>query len=463
MIRPRFALLFLLGLASTLAAQEPPHLSMRLNVTIESGRLASRACLSRLPELHRYEFVLHRGLNIKSIQNGAGTLLRYTGDFGGRFIGEGVRYTVVDSVAPTDSLCVEYVGAFPVYAVDRGDFSIGDNKGRIAFNGRTVRASEQSKWYPILYDSTHGTRAHEAVTYRASVVCTDCRDIYLNGDQPKAGPEAEFRSDRPVPMLLFAGDFHTDRLPGLTVINATPHELSPRSLELLAGVVDSVRVYYETWLDAPYGAPLVFVQHTITENNPERHWGFVTYPTIAFSNEGFAAFVDASAGVVAPLLWPYLGHEIAHYYFGTIVRGRGPYSWFLVESLAEYLGLRIVRHYQGDSEFRDRIATYAEHALADTTSVPFHLITAADQIHERYRYEYAPLLLVALEDAAGDEAMRGLIRSILRQPDRPWDYQAFREAALAAGVSQTTWQDFEARCVHPPIASGCLSEYVGPE
>lgn len=463
MIPLRFAFVFLLGLASTLAAQEPPHLSMRLNVTIGSGRLASRACLSRLPATHRYEFILHRGLNIKSVRNSAGTLLRYTGDVEGRFVGEGVRYTVIDSVAPTDSLCIEYVGAFPVYAVDRGDFSIGDNKGRIAFNGRTVRASEQSKWYPILYDSTRGTRANQAVTYRASVVCSDCRDIYLNGDQPKAGPEADFRSDRPVLMLLFAGDFHTERLRNLTVINATRYELSPRTLELLAGVVDSIRVYYESWLDVPYGAPLVFIQHTITENNPGRHWGFVTYPTIAFSNKGFAAFVDDSTGVVVPLVWPYLGHEMAHYYFGGVVTGRGPYSWFLVESLAEYLGLRVVRHFQGESAFQARIATYAEHALADTASLPFHLITSADQIHERYRYEYAPLLLVALEEAAGDEAMRRLVRSILRQPDRPWDYPTLREAALAAGVSLATWQDFEARCVHPPIASGCLSKYVRPE
>jgi len=449
-----------LGFCSILAAQEPLHLTLRVDVTLERGSLASRACLSQLPPSSRYAFILHRGLNIKSIRDGAGTLRRYAGYEGGTFIGEGVLYTVLDTIAPGDSLCVEYVGAFPVYAVERGDFSTPDYKGFIAFNGRTVRAAEQSKWYPILYDSTRGTRAFESVTYDAVVRCSDCRGIYLNGDEPKAGPEAEFRSDLPVPLLLFAGEFRTERLGSLIVINATPHDLSRRGAEMLAGVVDSIRGYYESWLGIPYGPRLVFLQHTITENNPRRHWGFVTYPTVAFSNEGFAAFVDDAGGSVSPFLWPYLGHEMAHYYFGTLLKGRGPYFWLLVESLAEYLSLQIVRHFQGDSAFRARIAPYAGHAVTDTVSVRFDEIAAAGQIHDRYRYEYGPLLMVALDEAVGTDAMRELLASLLRQPDRLWDYASIRDAALAAGVTPDIWQRFEVSCIRPSFESGCLSRYL---
>lgn len=450
----------LLSLGTTLTAQDPPHLSLRLDITMATGSLASRACLTRLPTMHRYELILHRGLNIKSIRTGAGRLRRYAGYESGRFVGEGVVYTVRDSIAPSDSLCVEYVGAFPVYDVSRGDFSIPDYKGFIAFNGRTVRAAEQAKWYPILYDSLRGARAYEAVTYTASVRCTDCTHIYLNGDEPKAGPQAEFRSDTPVAMLLFAGDFLTERRPGLVVINGTPHTITRRTMERLAGVVDSVRRFYEQWLGIPYGERLVFLQHTITENNPRRHWGFVTFPTIAFSNDGIAAFVNDTTGAVVPFVWGYLGHEMAHYYFGTVVKPHGPYLWFLGESLAEYLALHTVRRFQGDSAFGARIARFARNAMADSTSVPFHRITAAGQLHDRYRYEYGPLLLVALEEAAGAEPMRKLLASILRQPDRTWDYPAIRDAALAAGVSQDAWRRFETTCVEPPFATGCLSRYA---
>jgi hypothetical protein len=459
----RCSCLFLFGLATTVPAQNPPHLALQLDVTIASGGIAARACLSRLPARSRHQFILHRGLNVKSVRDSSGDPLRYTGHVGGRFIGEGIVYTVVDSVAPGGLLCVEYVGAFPVYAVDRGDYSTdNDHKGAIAFNGRTVRAAEQSKWYPIPYDSARGTGSY-VMTYRATVRCADCRAIYLNGDGPKPGPSADFASERPVPMLVFAGDFETESLPGLTFINATPHAISRRAVEILAGVVDSVRGYHEQLLGTPYGPDVVFLQHTITEDNPGRHWGFVTFPTIAFSNRGFSVFVDDTAGAFAPMLWPYLGHEMAHYYFGTLVRGSGPYFWFLIESLAEYVGLLTVRRFQGDAAFLARIRPYAQHARSDTTSVPFDRITSAEQMHDRYRYEYGPLLMVALEEAAGDGAVRGLLQSILREPHRDWDYATIRAAVLEAGVPLATWQQFESRCIRPSFATGCIAEYATRE
>ena len=99
------------------------------------------------------------------------------------------------------------------------------------------------------------------------------------------------------------------------------------------------------------------------------------------------------------------------------------------------------------------------HASADTTSVPFDRIASAGQIHARYRYEYAPLLMVALEEFIGTDAMRLLLAALLREPDRAWDYAMMRETALAIGVSAARWEEFHARCVQPAFARGCLSIY----
>jgi hypothetical protein len=71
--------------------------------------------------------------------------------------------------------------------------------------------------------------------------------------------------------------------------------------------------------------------------------------------------------------------------------------------------------------------------------------------------------MVALEEAIGRAAMRDILTSILRQPTRNWDYPAIRDAALAAGVTDDTWRQFETRCVLPPFANGCLSGYVSRE
>jgi hypothetical protein len=43
-----------------------------------------------------------------------------------------------------------------------------DFKGIIAFNGKTLRAAEQSKWYPVLYDAAND-RLIEAYTYSITV------------------------------------------------------------------------------------------------------------------------------------------------------------------------------------------------------------------------------------------------------------------------------------------------------
>ena len=459
----RTACILLLCLPAATAAQSQPHVTLELAVGLTQGTLISNACVSRLPPMRRYEFILHRGLNIRSIRDETGKMLRYEGYEGGRFVGEGVVYTVVDSVASAGSLCVEYMGAFPVYAVESGDFNTHDYKGFIAFNGRTVRAAEQSKWYPILYDSVRGTRAYEAVTYQATVQCSECARIYLNGDAPRDGSTAEFASSRPVQLLLFAGDFTVDRLPGLTVLNATQYDVPRQSVERLAAVVDSIRGFYEQWLGIPYGQPLVFLQHTIIENSPKRRWGFVTYPTIALSNDGVAAFVDADHGAVASFVWPYLGHEMAHYYFGTLNTGQGPYFWFLVESLAEYLALQTVRQFQGDSAFDARLAEYSRNASTDTLSVPFDQISRPEQIHDRYRYQYGPLLMVALEERVGIDAMRGLLGAMVQRPEQVWDYVAIRNTMIDAGVSAAAWQEFEESCIRPAFADGCLARYTNAQ
>jgi hypothetical protein len=438
------------------AAQSTPHLSMTLRVERRAGVLDARACLSRLPAGARANFLLHRGLNVRSVRDGSGRRLRLAGDYNAHLVGEGVAYTLRDSVTAGDSLCVEYGGAFPVYLLERDDFGDGDYKGRIAFTARTVRAAEQAKWYPIPYDSTVGPNAHQSVTFRADVRCDDCRDIYLNGDEPKSGPRATFASATPVPMLMFAGEFETARLPGLIVVNGTEFALDRRALERLAGATNEIRTFYESWLRVPYGAPLVFIQHTLTEDSPRRRWGFASYPTIAFSNDGVAAFVD-SAGTVAPFAWGYLGHEMGHYYFGTKLVPHGPYRWFLLESTAEYLSLQAIRHFEGDSAFRARISGFARAAAADTSSRTFDRIERAEQVHERYRYELGPLLLVALEERVGVEPMRRLLARLVEERGRGWDYGSLREAVLASGVTQEAWQRFEVECVRPRFADGCLA------
>ena len=411
------------------------------------------ACLTNRPAARRATFILNAGFNVRIMHRGDRKPLRYAlrdDNIRGATVGEGLIYVARDSIRPDEPLCVEYLGAFPVYAVDSGAFAFTDSKGFIAFNGRTLRAAEQTKWYPIPYDSAAGPQAYEAMTYDIDVRCDDCRGIYLNGSTPQAGPWARFRSAVPVSLLLFAGEITWSSVGSTVAINSP---LPDRSLRTISTMVDSIGGYYARFIGIPYGQPIVFLTHRIIENNPRRRWGFVTYPTAAFSGDGLAALLGDD-GSIAPFAWGYLGHEMAHYYFGTLAHPTG-LLWGLTEAFAEYLGLKVVRRELGDSAFRERIAPYLAHWAQDSTSIPLDSVVSASEISGQYLYELGPVALLTLETLVGERTMGGFLRTMVSQPNPRWDYTLMRDTALRSGVSTAAWSQFEDRCVRRTARTRC--------
>jgi hypothetical protein len=440
---------------AALTAQQaaPTHLAGSIEVSRVTGIMRVAACLTNRPPTRRAALILNAGFNVRIMHRGDGKPLRYVlrdDNVKSTTIGEGLIYTVRDSIGPDKPLCVEYVGGFPVFAIDSGAFAFTDYKGFIAFNGRTVRAAEQTKWYPIPYDSTLGPRAFEAVTYDLDVRCDDCRGIYVNGSAPQRGPRATFRSTDPVSLLLFAGEI-TWTTVGFTVVINNP--LPERAVRTISTMVDSIGAYYARFIGVPYGKPIVFLTHRIIENNPRRRWGFVTYPTIAFSGDGLAGLLTDD-GQIAPFAWGYMGHEMAHYYFGTLSHPAGPLNG-LTESFAEYLALKLVRRQLGDSAFKERIRPYLADWMQDSTSAPLDSVVSATEVSERYLYEFGPIALLTLDAMVGERTMSAFLRALVSQPSPRWDYAALRAAALKSGVSLGTWTQFEEQCVHREARVSC--------
>ena len=140
------------------------------------------------------------------------------------------------------------------------------------------------------------------MTYDLDVRCDDCRGIYVNGSVPQSGPRARFRSTDPVSLLLFAGEITWSTVGSTVVINSP---LPERSVRTISTMVDSIGAYFARFIGLAYGKPIVFLTHSIIENNPRRRWGFVTYPTIAFSgvrrNDGVVKLPSVREGrVVIP-------------------------------------------------------------------------------------------------------------------------------------------------------------------
>ena len=190
---------------------------------------------------------------------------------------------------------------------------------------------------------------------------------------------------------------------------------------------------------------------------------FATWPTLAFDGViGFDSFVKTEHGqpVLDDVFWHTLAHEMAHYYFGTLLRPQGDYSWFYTESTAEYLALKAVQRLRGRQAFARRVKSYYGDVLQDPSVVALDQVTAHTPSSDSWYY-YWPLLLLSLEQEVGEDRMQRVMSQMVRAPAVTGrDYAFLRQAAMDAGASQSAWDRFEQDCVRRPPAQGCLKQLV---
>lgn len=436
------------------AAAQTVHVTGDVALRPELGWLRGNLCLSGLPEMDTVTFVLNRGLDIGVVRDGSGTALPFEGFYDGEWLGEGLLYDVpAPESGSIGTLCVEYAGAVPVYD---GNPVIDDWKGRIVANRGTLRATEQAKWYPILYDRAAGSQ-ETMVTYALDVECASCTRLYLNGAPPAAAPHARFASDVPRPLLLFAGDFEQHEEAGLMFLGGA---VTADAAAAFRTDVDAISSAFAEFLDVPYeGSPVFLTFLSIAQRRtPGRSsWAFVTWPTVAF--DGAIDFASVLEGGRLPAwLRRTLGHELGHYYFGTVLRPTGALHWFYLESMAEYLALRRIREADGPEAFSARVDDLRTGALRAGDVVPLSRVTRPTQIGDSYRYQLAPLWLVSLEDRTDGATMGRLLHDILTAPaGRQRDWAFFLRAAADAGVPEATLNAWVSECVEAPVAEGCIA------
>ena len=147
---PRLSLAILLFVLFPLFLNaQNPTLKGKVTINMKEGLIGANLKLSGLPKLDTgFRILLNSGLNMKFITDTSG-VVRYNSSWAD----DALKYRIHNGksyIPLPDGLGVNYVGAFPVYTDTLNFF---DYKGVIAFNGKTMRASEQSKWYPVIYDT----------------------------------------------------------------------------------------------------------------------------------------------------------------------------------------------------------------------------------------------------------------------------------------------------------------------
>lgn len=418
-----------------------PHLTGNVHISMNTGQISCDFVLSKIPNLGKdYQILLNKGFNIKSIKDSTNITLEYDGFYNGKMKGEGLVYVpqVKDStLVNPKKLHITYTGAFPIY---KDTLNFIDFKGLIAFNGKTLRAADQSKWYPVIYD-VKADKLIEQLTYNITITCDHAETIFVNGDLPKPGPKAIFKSDIPIAPLLFIGNYKTQQTKNAIFLNTN---MNKKQLEIFEENIAEIKGYYQKILGIKYDKKNIFIEHQQVEKyNKGRSWGFVTFPVIAFAGLDLGSLVDEKNNRLKDTAdYPFIAHEIAHYYFGNVLQPNSKLMWFFLESTAEYLSVKASEAKFG-KEFSANYYAKTTKALKNYKAIPLSTIQDMSKINSTYRYNYGPLLLKGLEQVVGEQKTINFLISCLESKNELTDYDFFKRNALKSGITESEWTNYE--------------------
>ena len=435
------------GEANPDCKEQFPHIAGTIKISIQRGTIEGDLEMSNLPNIAKYTIWLNAGLNIRYFRDSSDKFnYGYSRDYRREQSAEAFQYLLNDN--KTDGILpqtfkINYVGAFPVISDISKASDGGDWKGNVAFNGKTLRVSEQSAWYPILYDQLNDV-VYNKVTYDLKIICDDGRSIYLNGSPPASGTTANFISKTPVSLLLLAGDFDFNKNDNAYFVNTS---LDNEQQTILSNLTDKVIKFYESKFKIPYGSQITYMGSTpVSKKN---NWAFVTFPTFAMigpTQLGFNTFFDEKTHQLKDPLIGFIAHELGHYYFGTYFTPNSTLFWMFLEGITEYISLQATKEIAGESNYQNNISNYIEQ-VKDLKVTPISDVKSANEIDNTYKYSYIPLLLTALEKEIGKEKIGKWLNILLTSKCVKTDYAFFKSTLLQSGVTEKQFIDFEANYI----------------
>lgn len=408
--------LLILGFSSIINAQEnPPTISGKVKISIVEGTFECDLKMSNIPPIQDYLIRLNAGMNllhIKSLKPNEFVLMYNKSKKDTMSSGESFAYYFEDNTGEgkflPDELQFRYVGKFPVATDTVSNYSREDWRGNIAFNGYSVRAEGvQGAWYPYLYDAKNDV-TYEQMNYKIEIECVDCSTLYLNGNDPIHAQKATFLSEMPYELSLFCGNYEYIDDGNLLLLNPT---FAQDDINYFSRLVAQYKKYYEKKLNIQFSEPPVFVNSTPTA--PNYGWLFVSYPTImgiGYGNLGLGALFDKKQNWYEQLI----AHELGHYYFGTYKVFNSELGGMMSEGFAEYLSLKLFEELKGKKSY-DQLIEEKFEILKTFNTLPISKINTIRDIQDRERfvYNYAPLMFIAIEQEIGSKKMWEWLFNIL--------------------------------------------------
>ncbi|NVK52848.1 MAG: hypothetical protein HWD85_07920 [Flavobacteriaceae bacterium] len=410
-----------------------------ININVSTGHITCDFELSNIPKITSYVILLNKGMNIKYFKNSnSEELINYDGYYNGKIKGEGIQYTFADNfrnnIELPNSFKISYSGAFPIYNNELASF---DYKGKIVVNEKTFRASEQSKWYPVIYD-IENDRLLENVTYSIKVTTASDNTIFINGNPPTNGNNTLLKSKKAVPLLLFVGDYDYVNENGNYILNANID--TPTSSRIFKEIEKIKQIYAEK-LKLEFDDDIFIIKHRAVKPIPQGGaWGFNSYPSFLFAGLDFSQLV-VEGHTMSPKNVLFFAHELGHNYFGNNVNS-GKLSWFWVESTAQFLSFIIAQEING-KEFIDKTLVQYAGALKTRAFKPLATIENPKEISLEYRLIYGPLIWQCFKDIFGADITYKVLNELVNVSEQETlSIEIWKKAAIKYGVENEKINEF---------------------
>lgn len=286
-------------------------------------------------------------------------------------------------------------------------------------NANTAWQLGTEPWFPLPDLNGQYYTVHAVVKVKKPFLA------FAPGTTIRSGAEGEYnvietRIDKPVQFaVVHGGRYYVDTQTyddgALTIRVASYAQNNPRAMKQLSNLAWKMIKFYEPWL-----GPFPFKEFNIIEIND---LGYAQAPpaTMFITKEAFNPTMGDDNKLMSKGINDRFAHEIAHQYWGHVVKmGSGEEQW-VTESFAEYSSSLVVKQLKGKSGYEAMVATWRANAgdATEVSSIPLanRISIPADPMSGfRYRtflvYDKGAYVLSVLHKQLGDDKFLTFLRSL---------------------------------------------------
>ena len=227
----------------------------------------------------------------------------------------------------------------------------------------------------------------------------------------------ETRIDKPVQFaVVLAGKYEIEdeTRGGVTVRVATYAMKNARAMKQLRSLAFSIIDYYQAFL-----GPFPFPEFQILEIND---YGFGQAPpgVMFITKEAFNPTMTEENQLFSEGVNERFAHEIAHQYWGHVVKMPSEQEQWLTESFAEYTAALFLKQFKGESTYNVLTKTWRHRADYARSAAPIPLANEVYDSHVGFLlragllYDKGPVLLTAIHKQVGDDVFFTFLKSYQR-------------------------------------------------